>query len=262
MPQLIQLHRPLCLRQQIHLQATIQPLTLLPGIFSSHGIGRQMLQEFCSALNINCFESLKESVLRITGSPNSGRSEFGGSHLQTARKNRSLHRQNCSGDQATTTKPFKFRTTLTTHFGVALRSTGQFKVWHPRRHFTMAYSFWRVTVFIKLIGLTTTSPLTTIHLCGPKSLFMSRKTANTKDELEASIDRYIASRQQYPDTPTLLLPASDSPDVNALRVLAHETCTTTPQLMALCFGGAQYFSALQLADDCAAIQTSAPQPTG
>ena len=37
---------------------------------------------------------------------------------------------------------------------------------------------------------------TTIHLRGPKSLFLSRPTGKTKEELEASIDGYIASRQR------------------------------------------------------------------
>ena len=57
--------------------ATVQPLELIPGTCARGGTGSYMLTELCSGLRVNYFEMLKESVLRISRAPNSGKSSLG-----------------------------------------------------------------------------------------------------------------------------------------------------------------------------------------
>ncbi len=35
---------------------------------------------------------------------------------------------------------------------------------------------------------------TTVHLCGPKSLFLSWRTSKSKEDMSASVDKYLGSR--------------------------------------------------------------------
>ena len=90
---------------------------------------------------------------------------------------------------------------------------------------------------------------TTVHLCGPKSLSLSQKTAKSKGEMSASVDKYVDSRRRFPSSPTLILRAADPADSNAFGILAHEILTT--EFKTICRGTAQFLSTAALEDDCA-----------
>ncbi len=81
---------------------------------------------------------------------------------------------------------------------------------------------------------------TTVHLCGPKSLFLSRKTAKSKEDVSASVDKYVDSRRRFPSSPTWTFRAGDSADSNAFRILAYEILSK--EFKEICQGTAQFLS--------------------
>ena len=80
----------------------------------------------------------------------------------------------------------------------------------------------------------------TVHLCGSKSLFLSRRSAKSKEDMLAPIDKYIDSRRRFPSSPTLILKADDPVSSNAFRIIAHEILTS--EFKDLCHGTAQFLS--------------------
>ena len=72
----------------------------------------------------------------------------------------------------------------------------------------------------------------------------------SKEDMSASVDKYVDSRRRFPSSPTLTLRAGDSADSNAFCILAYEILST--EFKEVCQGTVQFLSTATLEDDCAA----------
>ena len=93
----------------------------------------------------------------------------------------------------------------------------------------------------------------TVHLCGSKSLLLSRRTGRSEEDALASINKSIDSRRSVPSSPTLIPKADDPVSSNAFRIIAHEILTS--EFKELCHGTAQFLSTATLEDDCPALES-------
>ena len=91
-----------------------------------------------------------------------------------------------------------------------------------------------------------------VHLCGSRSLLLSRRTGRSEEDTLASI-KYIDRRRRFPSPPTLILKADDPVSSNAFRIIAHEILTS--EFKDLCHGIAQFLSTATLEDDCPALES-------
>ena len=94
----------------------------------------------------------------------------------------------------------------------------------------------------------------TVHLAGPKSLFIARRTSKSLEDMTASVERYMSTRRRFPRSPTLMLKAEDPPDLNAFRIIAHEILNS--EFKDLAHGTAQFLSTASLAGHCPALDSN------
>ena len=92
-----------------------------------------------------------------------------------------------------------------------------------------------------------------VHLCGSRSLLLSRRTGRSEEDTLASINKYIDSCRRFRSSPTLILKADDPVSSNAFRIIAHEILTS--EFKDLCHGIAQFLSTATLEDDCLALES-------
>ena len=214
-----------------------------------------MFREFCQTLDIDGHKQLFESVIQITGSPNAGKSKtaemicdiLGARRVPTTSKRywklvnpdknfAVAHYTNDSFWEGENISSESFWQSFSSVSGTEVYENGIFLLEGHKMHETDKFND-HIT--------------TTVHLCGPKFLFLSRRTSKSKEDMSASVDKYFDSRRRFPSSPTLILRAADPADSNAFRILAHEILTS--EFKTLCHGTAQFLSTATLADDCAAL---------
>ena len=213
-----------------------------------------MLRELCQTLNIDGHKQLHESVIQIIGSPTAGKSKTAEMICDILEVRRvpttskrywklvnpdknfaAVHYTNDSFWEGDIISWESFWQSFSSVSGTEIYENGIFPLEGHKMHETDKFND-HIT--------------TTVHLCGPKSLFLSRRTAKSKEEMSASVDKYVDSRRRFPSSPTLILRAADPADSNACRILAHEILTK--EFKTICQGTAQFLSTATLADDCAA----------
>ena len=235
----------------------LQPLDVVCAILSKGQSCQQMFREFCQTLDIDGHKQLHESVIQITESPNAGKSktaEMICDILEARRVPRAskkywklvnpvknfavAHYTNDSFWDEQNFNWESFWQSFLSVSGTEIYENGIFLLEGHKMHETDKFND-HLTV--------------TVHLCGSKSLFLSQRTAKSKEDMLASIDKYIDSRRRFPSSPTLILKADDPVSSNAFRNIAHEIFTS--EFKDLCHGTAQFLSTATLEDDCPALDS-------
>ena len=236
----------------------LQPLDIVGAILSKGGSGQQMFREFGQALDIDGHKQLHESVVQITGSPNAGKSKTAEMICDilevrrvptTSKKYRKLvnpgknfavaHYTNDSFWDEESINWENFWRSFSSVAGTEIAENGMFLLEGHQMHETDKFN---------------DHIPSTVHLSGPKSLIIARRTSKSLEDMTASVERYMNSHRRFPSSPTLILRAEDPADVNAFRIIAHEILIS--EFKDLSHGTAQFLSTASLADNWPALDSN------